>query len=106
MSLQDQIAINAAMALVLTVVADPAREKMHLAILREAASQMVDGRPRFEPFLDAARAMVGAAQVRPGGSGADWTRATWQMKDALRAIVEWRLGEAQEKADARRAVAA
>ncbi|MBR9765461.1 MAG: hypothetical protein GYB53_18555 [Rhodobacteraceae bacterium] len=95
MTMSDQIAVNAALALVLTVVPDAGRERMHLDILRLEAARMREGRPLFDPFLAAAKELV-EADSGVGRRRGDWSSAMWRMKDALVRIVEWRLGEAQE----------
>ena len=95
MTIADQVAINAALALAMTTVSDGGREQMYLQILRFEAARMREGRALFDPFIAAAKAMI-EADSGVGRRRGDWTRAMWDMKDALRAIVEWRLGAAQE----------
>ncbi|MGI3163091.1 hypothetical protein [Pseudooceanicola sp. 200-1SW] len=95
MTMADQVAVNAAMALVMTVAADPPREAMYLEILRLETARMREGRALFDPFIAAAKALV-EADCGAGRRRGDWARAIWQMKDALRAIVDWRLAMAQD----------
>lgn len=101
-TLHDAILLNAMLAILLPVVSDDARRRMHLAIVKETLPRVSRGHPAIGQLAAAAENML---LTHPGAvhrsTGTSWSDACWQARDAIAHCAEWRLGEAQAALEAR-----